>query len=254
MRAPNSPQVAFAALAGGWAASWGHCDDRAIVERSADRVIALVADATSPTYPGYHTPLGTDRGIAAIQRSLDAHEHECGRLCLVAAFESAQRTMHELTTSARAGRRVAERFELGDSLIHTAASITGALLVGGQVHLAQVGSCRAYRRRGSGIEVLLPDHTYNTQRVAEGLEPQPEHNTVVIRLLGFMADTRPDFGTFELEPGDRLLLCSDGIWLHDAPLIAEALAAPSAPAIVEAITMGLARPLRDDVAVVAIAV
>lgn len=99
----------------------------------------------------------------------------------------------------------------------------------GLLHLGHVGDSRCYRLRGRHLELLTQDHSLLT----EVLEMQPEIDEavlaklprhVVTRALG-MADTvRTTLRSFEPAPGDKYLLCSDG--LHGAvPLahIAEAL-------------------------------
>jgi len=264
-------QTAYVTLAGGWAAAWGHCDDRVILERTERRLLAVVADATSPTYGGYFMPLGMDIGLAALQGELRAHDHVCSMPCLVGALGAAHRVMCDLERaieaerekmtgledallrSARAGGRAAEPFGFhGDRLVHTGASVSACLFAGTKMHVAQIGSCRVYRRRGRRGEPLLRDHTLNTQLSAAGQEPDPAHQSVVTRILGFPAHVEPEFATFDVEPGDAFFLCSDGVWVGHPALVERALAASTPQGMVGLITAELKQPLRDDAAVIAV--
>jgi len=105
----------------------------------------------------------------------------------------------------------------------------------GLIYIGHVGDSRCYRLRGHHLELLTQDHSLAT----EVLEMQPELDEsvlaklprhVVTRALG-MADTvRTTLRSFEPAPGDKYLLCSDG--LHGAlpeAQIAEALAIERTP-------------------------
>jgi len=102
---------------------------------------------------------------------------------------------------------------------HSGSMLVGAwLFPSGDVLLAHVGDCRAYLFRLGELLLLTRDHTYGNL----GLTPPPwrrsEHPA---RMVGGGMMGPPDVRRMCLQPGDLLLLCSDG--LH-APLAYEALA------------------------------
>ncbi|PRX95759.1 PP2C family protein-serine/threonine phosphatase [Allonocardiopsis opalescens] len=100
--------------------------------------------------------------------------------------------------------------------------------------LANVGDCRAYRLRPADdgpaqLTRLTEDHTYGTLLADAATVPRlPER---ISRFLDGRPDGRsPDITTRELRPGDRYLLCSDGLSaVVPHTLISEALTAPTGP-------------------------
>ena len=86
-----------------------------------------------------------------------------------------------------------------------------------KIVIAHIGDSRIYLYRGNKLEQITVDHTFVQKLVETGrITPEeaavhPRRN-VLMRVLGDF-DTNPDVDTFivETEPGDRWLLCSDGL-------------------------------------------
>ncbi len=82
--------------------------------------------------------------------------------------------------------------------------------------VANVGDSRTYRLREGRLEQLTVDHSLVAELVAEGqirpdeAESHPQRH-VLTRALGVYPDVEVDVLTAEIEPADRLLLCSDGL-------------------------------------------
>jgi serine/threonine protein phosphatase PrpC len=86
----------------------------------------------------------------------------------------------------------------------------------GTLTLAHVGDSRAYRYRGGELEQLTTDHSLVAELVRSGRLTEAEaavhpHRSVITRALGTEADVEVDTLSLELEPGDLVLLCSDGL-------------------------------------------
>jgi len=90
-----------------------------------------------------------------------------------------------------------------------------------RLYLAHVGDSRCYRVRGEHVEVLTHDHTI----LNDVMEMRPDvgddvlarlPRSVVTRALGMGKRIRVDLRAFVLVPGDRYLLCSDGLY-RDLP-------------------------------------
>jgi PPM family protein phosphatase len=85
------------------------------------------------------------------------------------------------------------------------------------VVIGHVGDSRAYLLRHGRLQALTRDHTIVEELVDRGLLSADEaerhpYKNVLSRNLGARAETRVDIVELELRPGDRLLLCSDGLY------------------------------------------
>jgi len=83
--------------------------------------------------------------------------------------------------------------------------------------VAHVGDSRAYRLRDNVLEALTKDHSAATQLVEEaGMTPQEAQESpnshVLLRAVGVEPEVEVEVKPVSLSPGDRFLLCSDGLW------------------------------------------
>ncbi len=83
--------------------------------------------------------------------------------------------------------------------------------------IAHVGDSRAYLLREGRLQAVTRDHTIVEELVERGMLTADEaerhpYKNVLSRNLGAKPDTRVDVLELELRPGDRLLLCSDGLY------------------------------------------
>ena len=96
-------------------------------------------------------------------------------------------------------------------------TVSGILRVGDQIVLAHIGDSRIYRFRDGELEQVTADHTF-VQRLVDSGRITPEEaavhprRSVLLRVLGDV-DAAPEIDTKVLDtrPGDRWLLCSDGL-------------------------------------------
>ncbi len=105
------------------------------------------------------------------------------------------------------------------------ATVVVALLTTHHAHIAHMGDSRAYLLRDSDLRQLTEDHSIVGLLVRNGeITPQEAVNHPakgrLSRFAGMEADVPAASRTIELQPGDRLLLCTDGLWgmLPDAQL------------------------------------
>jgi len=116
----------------------------------------------------------------------------------------------------RANRAVFERSQSDRDVSGMGTTLTAALIEGGAVRLAHVGDSRAYLFRGGKLQLLTEDHTLVHRMVVEGEITETEaqnhpHRSVLTRALGVEGDVRVDETNVEVQVGDRLLLCTDGL-------------------------------------------
>ncbi|NQD86262.1 serine/threonine-protein phosphatase [Paenarthrobacter sp. CM16] len=96
-------------------------------------------------------------------------------------------------------------------------TVTALLLEDRKLHFAHIGDSRAYRLRNKKFEQVSIDHTFVQRLIDEGrLRPEEAethpHKNVLMRVLGDVdASPELDLDVLDVEPGERWLLCSDGL-------------------------------------------
>ena len=112
---------------------------------------------------------------------------------------------------------LSELVHINPKLAGMGTTVTALLLAEGQLHFAHIGDSRAYRLRDGEFEQISVDHTFVQRLIDEGrLEPEEAethpHKNVLMRVLGDVdASPELDLDTLEVQPGERWLLCSDGL-------------------------------------------
>jgi protein phosphatase len=95
-------------------------------------------------------------------------------------------------------------------------TLTALVILEDRLLIAHVGDCRVYLFRSGQLQQLTVDHTLVQEMVdagsltAEETWTHPRRN-VLTRALGFPDFVTPDTPEFMLAPGDRIVLCSDGL-------------------------------------------
>lgn len=113
-----------------------------------------------------------------------------------------------------------------------ATTLTMVLLVWPRAYLVHVGDSRAYIRRRGRVQALTRDQTFGEYMVAAGAwtEEQAAKSRTAETLASAVggSDMTPSVGLVDLEPGDSLMLCTDGLTKHvDEARIAEVLGGPN---------------------------
>jgi protein phosphatase len=99
-------------------------------------------------------------------------------------------------------------------------TMTSALIHGKYATIANVGDSRAYLLRGDGLTQVTQDHTVVSDEVAQGRisaeaarsDPRRNRLTHAIGTQPKLDSKLPSIFELTLLPGDRLLLCSDGLY------------------------------------------
>jgi protein phosphatase len=132
-----------------------------------------------------------------------------------------------LRTAAReANRRVYEESRSDEDRKGMGTTLTIALIVGERLHVASVGDSRAYLLNAGGVTEdgattaqLTSDHSLVARLVdigqitAEQARTHPQRN-LLYRSIGTDPSVEVDTLSEQLEPGDVVLLCSDGLVNH----------------------------------------
>lgn len=124
---------------------------------------------------------------------------------LIAAIEDANQAIHQYSDD-----NETDAGNLGST-------VTAALLVGDTAIVANVGDSRTYYYHDGRFEQVSIDHSLVGEMVRKGIV-QPEeiythpHRSVITRALGNEPEVEVDTFRINLKPGNRILLCSDGMW------------------------------------------
>ncbi|WP_237518632.1 MerR family transcriptional regulator [Streptomyces sp. SID5910] len=149
-------------------------------------------------------PAGAPASSAAVEalRFLDTEEVPAGGVL-------------NLLEDAVQGAADAVRDAADDS--ETGTTLTAMLWTGSRLALVHIGDSRAYLLRDGELFRITHDHTMVQSMVDEGrLTPEeaaahPQRTLLLRALTGNGPATHPDLRLHEARPGDRYLLCSDGL-------------------------------------------
>jgi len=146
--------------------------------------------------------------------------------------ESLSLNGNRLKTSIRfANQRLLEHARTSAGCEGMATTVVALLVEDNVAEIAHVGDSRLYLVREGKITRLTSDHSWVNEQVQSGVidsEQARNHplRNVVTRALGGRPDLEVDVQRLEMQPGDRLLLCSDGLttMLDDADILRIVLA------------------------------
>ena len=146
----------------------------------------------------------------------------------------AERALRDAITDA-AGE-LSDTVRMRPELAGMGTTVSALVMVDDYAVIAHIGDSRIYLFRDDALTQITTDHTF-VQRLVDSGRITPEEarfhprRSVLMRVLGDM-DTDPEVDTFIMptQPGDRWLLCSDGLsGVVDDPHTAKTLAAGLAP-------------------------
>lgn len=115
-----------------------------------------------------------------------------------------------------ANRTLATRAQTDTALEGSGATLAAALYGDKRIAVSNVGDCRVYLLRGGRLQQITKDHSVVAEQVAQGLIDSEAARThplrhVVTRAVSGQAGMAVDVLELDIKPGDRLVICSDGI-------------------------------------------
>lgn len=95
-------------------------------------------------------------------------------------------------------------------------TLTAAMLEGERLLIAQVGDSRAYLLHKGNLQQITRDHSLMADLIEAGqITPEEArvhpNRSVITRAIGSDIHMRPDIYELNVDAGDRILLCSDGL-------------------------------------------
>jgi protein phosphatase len=126
--------------------------------------------------------------------------------CLRDAVVRANRTIYELAMS-----------DTGYNGMGT--TVVVCAVQSGQAHIAHIGDSRAYLIRTGALRQLTTDHSLVQELLSRGRITEAEavdhpRKNILTRALGTDPAVEVDTACLDLLPGDRIMLCTDGLTNH----------------------------------------
>jgi PPM family protein phosphatase len=123
--------------------------------------------------------------------------------CLAQAVRRSNQVIYEQ------GRNDPRQAEMGTTVV-------GAWVAQHIASVAHVGDSRAYLFHDNHLEPLTRDHSLVEAEVRVGLldreqSLQADHQNILLKVLGVSPDVDVELNEVPLQPGDYLILCSDGL-------------------------------------------
>ncbi len=140
-----------------------------------------------------------------------------------------------------AGRLIHDQAGAAPEQTGMGCTLTALVVAGSRAAMAHVGDSRLYLLRDGKLEQLSQDHTYLAEMKRKGLDADEglakRFGHILSRALGSQAAVEVDTLAFETVPGDRLLLCSDGItrYVPDEDALVARLAGDDPDLVAEAL-------------------
>jgi serine/threonine protein phosphatase PrpC len=169
-----------------------------------------------------------------------------------------QRFLHD---AIMAGHHQLLRYATEKALIDTPrTTIVACVMQGNAAHWAHCGDSRLYLVRGDKLVARTRDHSYTElQQTLSQVVPMPErfNRNVLFTCLGSPGKPVVDtVGPLLMQPGDRILLCSDGLWgtVADAVITEQLASRPISDAVPELVEQALRNggPKCDNVTILAV--
>jgi len=91
-----------------------------------------------------------------------------------------------------------------------------AWFLGGRLWVCHAGDSRLYRYRAGSLTQITRDHSFSQELLDAGMISEEEARVLpaknlVTRAVGASPTLEPEVHDYELEPGDIILMCSDGL-------------------------------------------
>ena len=122
---------------------------------------------------------------------------------MVSSFQSANNGIQEYAAT--------QKSDMGTTLVT-------ALIYNNEIALlANVGDSRGYLFRNGELHLMTKDHSWVQRMVDQNQLTSDEarhhpHSNILMRTVGTDRDVRIDVFPIEMQSGDIILLCSDGLW------------------------------------------
>lgn len=153
---------------------------------------------------------GHNAGEVASAMALEVLDRQCDRRLPVVEVP---RALHRMVEDANASifRAASE----SSSLEGMGTTLSALWFVDDSALVGHVGDSRIYRMRGGVLQQISEDHTMLAEAIRDGVDHVRAKATIpasiVTRAVGVRPRVIPMLSSCSVQPGDRFLLCSDGL-------------------------------------------
>ena len=151
---------------------------------------------------------GHNGGEVASQATIEIMRRHFSNETIAAMRCSSQEIRHAMITGFEKANNAVMALAKEDTvLLGMGCTLVMAFIDGATLHTCHVGDARCYVVSGDRINQITTDHT--------AVEESGEilHNRhVVTRVIGYPFPEPPEYNKTSLQEGDKILLCSDGLW------------------------------------------
>lgn len=186
-----------------------------------------MSDSPQADIPGTlsFTEIVPIQNLFAIADGMGGYSH--GKLASLLAVEALNRSLAALDLSSPGHKTLRRSFEVANTRVfqasqaiaagHMGTTLTAALIQANHLHIGHVGDSRVYLVRDGKSTCLSSDHTSVGDLVRmKVLTPDKirthSQRSILTRAIGLSLFVQPDITQHKIQPGDRLILCSDGVW------------------------------------------
>jgi len=95
-------------------------------------------------------------------------------------------------------------------------TFVNGIIINDKIFIANVGDSRAYMLNGDNFTQITKDNSYVQELIEEGILDEDkarnhENKNEITRAIGYFESVEVDFYVRELQPLDKILICSDGL-------------------------------------------
>ena len=186
---------------------------------SKDCTLWVVADGVGGHAAGEVASMLTIQAIAEVMDSAGTSEERVlgdprGTTSASVSMSSGESLMRAF---AEAQERVLGRSRKDPRCQEMGSTVIAGLLRGDALHICHAGDTRGYHFSQGQLRCLTNDHSFVWNLVRAGLLTPDQarvhpHRGTITQAIGMHGGVRPDVTSVNLAQGDRVLLCSDGLW------------------------------------------
>ena len=168
-------------------------------------------------------PIGRFPNLFLVADGMGGHKAGdlASRLCIAEMVKQIQSSTARTPVSAfeqaieAANQKVYQCAKEDFDLAGMGTTVVGAMVEDDVAYIANIGDSRFYRLH-EHLEQITVDHSLVEEMVQSGEIQKEEMRThpnknIITRALGIQEETQMDLFPFHVEPGNRYLLCSDGL-------------------------------------------